>query len=89
MRIFCDSWHQRLLEEVEFKEKHGSRDKPERQQRRAVESLRSKRRHLDPPIRTGDTWKDVRPRLEELDEFHQVSLEEDRHDAFDRHMRRL
>ena len=57
--------------------------------RRAIEALRSKIKHLDPPVTSGDTWEVVRPRLEKTDEFRSVESEDVRRSAFEKYVRRL
>ncbi|PHH68843.1 hypothetical protein CDD80_7203 [Ophiocordyceps camponoti-rufipedis] len=79
--------YNRLLEKLAAKredERH-----LDRHQRRALDDLRSHMRHLDPPIKLGDTWESVRPRLSSLAEFQAVGSEDATRYAFDRHMRRL
>ncbi|RDA87949.1 hypothetical protein CP532_1715 [Ophiocordyceps camponoti-leonardi (nom. inval.)] len=61
----------------------------DRHQRRALDDLRSSMRHLDPPIRLGDTWEAVRARVSNSVEFQAVASEEAARHAFERHMYRL
>ncbi|PFH58254.1 hypothetical protein XA68_13971 [Ophiocordyceps unilateralis] len=61
----------------------------DRHQRHALEDLRSHMKHIDPPIKLGDTWEVVRPRLSQLPEFQAVGSEEAVRYAFDKHMRRM
>jgi pre-mRNA-processing factor 40 len=61
----------------------------ERQQRRAVDALRSRIKRLEPPVRVDDTWEEVRPRLEKLEEFRALDSEDLRRSAFDKTIRRL
>ncbi|RDA90366.1 hypothetical protein CP533_3368 [Ophiocordyceps camponoti-saundersi (nom. inval.)] len=61
----------------------------DRHQRRALDDLRSSMKHLDPPIKLGDTWDTVRPRLSKLTEFQAVGSEEAARHTFERHMFRL
>jgi len=61
----------------------------ERQQRRAVDALRSFIKHLEPPVRIDDTYERVRPRFEKSDEYLAVTSEESRHSAFEKVIRRL
>lgn len=60
-----------------------------RQQRKAIDALRSRIKHLEPPVAIGDTWEQVRPRVERYEEYKLVSSDEDRQAAFDKHMNRL
>lgn len=61
----------------------------ERHQRRAVDALRSRVKHLEPPVMLGDTWEQVRPRIEKLEEYRALDSDELRRSAFDKVMRRL
>lgn len=85
-----------LLEELYKRIRKSATDREEdlerdakRQQRKAVDALRSRIKHLEPPVAVGDTWEEVRPRVERYEEFRQVSSDEDRQVAFDKHMNRL
>jgi pre-mRNA-processing factor 40 len=61
----------------------------DRQQRRAVEALRSRIKRLEPPVRATDTWAEVLPRLEKYDEYKALESDELRESAFDKTVRRL
>ncbi|KAF1816792.1 hypothetical protein P152DRAFT_406849 [Eremomyces bilateralis CBS 781.70] len=62
----------------------------ERQQRKAVDALRSRIKRLaDPPVTATDTWDLVRPRLEKSDEFRALDSDELRKSAFEKVVRRL
>ncbi|POS77178.1 hypothetical protein DHEL01_v204422 [Diaporthe helianthi] len=61
----------------------------ERQQRRAIDDLRSYMKRLDPPITLSDTYEKVKLRLQKTPEFQAVITEEGHRSAFDKHMRRL
>ncbi|KAJ5047278.1 uncharacterized protein L3040_003112 [Drepanopeziza brunnea f. sp. 'multigermtubi'] len=61
----------------------------ERQQRRAVDSLRSFIKHLEPPIRIDDSYERIRPRIERSEEYLALPNEELRQSAFDKVIRRL
>jgi pre-mRNA-processing factor 40 len=79
---------QRLHEKVSRRsedEKHAA----DRHQRRAVDSLRSRIKHLEPPIRITDTWEDVMSRVERTPEYSAVETDELRKSAFDKVVRRL
>lgn len=90
------SYAQPLLEEA-FKRIHKSAlDREEdmerdakRQHRKAIDALRSRIKHLEPPVAVGDTWEEVRPRVERSEEYKLVSSDEDRQMAFDKHINRL
>lgn len=66
-------------------EKHAA----DRHQRRAVDALRSRIKHLEPPVRITDTWEQVQPRLEKYEEYKAVESEELRESAFEKVLRRL
>lgn len=61
----------------------------ERQQRRAIDSLRSYIKHLEPPIRVDETYEKVLPRIEKSEEFTAVISDDSRRLAFDKVIRRL
>jgi len=61
----------------------------ERQQRRAVDALRSRIKHLEPPVHPSDTWEQIRARVERSEEYRAVSSDELRRSAFDKVVRRL
>lgn len=60
-----------------------------RQQRKAIDALRSRIKHLEPPVLLGDTWDQVRARVERYEEFKAVERDDDRQAAYDKHMSRL
>ena len=66
-------------------EKHAA----DRHQRRAVDALRSRIKRLDPPVRPGDTWEQVQPRVERLEEYKAIESDELRQSAFEKVIRRL
>jgi len=61
----------------------------ERQQRRALEDLRSFMKRLDPPILVTDTYEKVNSRIAKSEEFQAVASDEARRGAFEKHIRRL
>lgn len=63
--------------------------KAERNQRRAVDDLRSYIKHLEPPIKIDDTWDKIRPRIERSEEYMALPTDELRRSAFDKCIRRL
>ena len=79
----------RLLEKVMHRseqDKHAS----ERQQRRLIDALRSKIKHLDRPnITTTTTWESIRPHIEHFEEFKSLENDDLRRQAFDKVLRRL
>lgn len=66
-------------------EKHAA----DRQQRRAVDALRSRIKRLEPPVRVTDTWAEVQPRLEKYEEYKALESDELRESAFEKAIRRL
>lgn len=66
-------------------EKHAA----DRHQRRAVDALRSRIKHLEPPVRVSDTWDEVKPRLEKYEEYKALETDELREAAFEKAIRRL
>lgn len=66
-------------------EKHAA----DRHQRRAVDALRSRIKHLEPPVRVSDTWDEVKPRLEKYEEYKALETDELREAAFEKVIRRL
>ncbi|MCJ1475965.1 hypothetical protein MMC13_004629 [Lambiella insularis] len=79
----------RLLEKVMRRtedDKHAS----ERHQRRLIDSLRSKLKHLDnPPIHASSTWESIRPQISHLEEYKALDSDDLRRQAFDKVIRRL
>lgn len=80
---------QRLYDKVVRRteeDKHHS----ERQQRRSIDALRSKIKHLSsPPVTTSTTWDALRPHISHLDEFKDLENDDLRRQAFDKVIRRL
>jgi pre-mRNA-processing factor 40 len=66
-------------------EKHAA----DRHQRRAVDALRSKIKHLEPTVRISDTWEDVKPRVEKSDEYRSLESDDLRKSAFEKVIKRL
>lgn len=75
----------RLTNSSKLREKRTSK----RDDRRAVDDLRTFMKRMEPPITLNDSYEKVRPRLIKADEFQAVTSEESRRSAFDKHMRRL
>ena len=61
----------------------------ERQQRRIVDALRSRIKHLEPPIVLSDTWEQVRARIEKYEEYRLLSTDDLRRSAYEKVIRRL
>jgi pre-mRNA-processing factor 40 len=79
----------RLLDKVTRRsedDKHAS----ERYQRRLIDALRSKIKHLDnPSVLSTSTWESVRPLISNLDEYKALESDDLRRQAFDKVIRRL
>nr|POE71424.1 pre-mrna-processing protein prp40 [Quercus suber] len=60
----------------------------ERKQRKAADSLRSVIKHLEPPVRLGDSYDDVASRIAGCEEYKMLD-EKQRKLAFEKHMDRL
>lgn len=61
----------------------------ERQQRRIVDALRSRIKHLEPPVVLSDTWEQVRARIEKTEEYRLLGTDDLRRSAYEKFMRRL
>ena len=61
----------------------------EKRQRRAIDDLRSRIKHLDPPVSLSDTWDRVRPRVESIPEYKALDSDDLRKMAFEKFQRRL
>ncbi|KAH8155278.1 uncharacterized protein LAJ45_00288 [Morchella importuna] len=77
------------LREKIVKRIEDDRHQQERHARRKMDALRSVMKHLEPPIDVTDTWEQVRPRIQKMDEFIALDPEELRRTAFDKFIRRL
>jgi pre-mRNA-processing factor 40 len=79
---------QRIQEKV-LRRSEDEKHAADRHQRRAVDALRSRIKHLDPPLRATDTWDQVRPRIEKFEEYKALESDELRQSAFEKVIRRL
>ncbi|KAL1853051.1 U1 snRNP protein [Paecilomyces lecythidis] len=79
---------QRIQEKV-IRRSEDEKHAADRHQRRAVDALRSRIKHLEPPVRVTDTWEQVRPRVEKTEEYRAIESDELRQSAFDKVIRRL
>ncbi|KAL1985767.1 hypothetical protein VTN96DRAFT_7389 [Rasamsonia emersonii] len=79
---------QRIQEKV-LRRSEDEKHAADRHQRRAVDALRSRIKHLDPPLRPTDTWEQVRPRIEKFEEYKALESDELRQSAFEKVIRRL
>lgn len=62
----------------------------ERHQRRAIDALRSKIKHLSsPPVTASTTWESIRPSISHLEEFKALETDDLRKQAFEKVLRRL
>jgi pre-mRNA-processing factor 40 len=84
LQLIFDRLYEKVLKRSED-EKHAA----DRHQRRAVDALRSRIKHLDPPIRSSDSWEQVRSRIEKYDEFRALETDEPRKAAFEKVVKRL
>jgi pre-mRNA-processing factor 40 len=84
LSLIFERLHQKVVRRSE-EDKHQA----ERNQRRAVEDLRSKIKRLSPPVVVGDSWDQVRPRVEKLEEYRVLDSDELARSAFDKVIRRL
>ncbi|OKL60068.1 hypothetical protein UA08_04468 [Talaromyces atroroseus] len=83
---------QLIFQRVQEKAQRRSEDEKhaaDRHQRRAVDALRSRIKHLEPPVRLGDTWEQVRPRIEKFEEYDALESDDLRMSAFEKVVRRL
>ncbi|KAL8871879.1 MAG: hypothetical protein Q9174_002392 [Haloplaca sp. 1 TL-2023] len=84
-----DSIFARLHNKVLRRSADDKRDS-ERHQRRAIDALRSKIKHLSsPPVTSSTTWESLRPSIAHLDEFKALESDDLRKQAFDKVLRRL
>jgi pre-mRNA-processing factor 40 len=79
----------RLMEKV-VRRSESDKHESERQQRRLVDALRSKIRHLDnPPVTPSSTWESVRSQISSTEEYKALESDDLRRQAFDKVIRRL
>ncbi|KAL8738088.1 MAG: hypothetical protein Q9181_001074 [Wetmoreana brouardii] len=77
--------HEKVVRRSED-DKHAS----ERHQRRAIDALRSKIKHLSsPPVTASTTWESLRPQVAHLEEFKALENDGLRRQAFEKVIRRL
>ena len=77
--------HEKVLRRSE-EDKHAS----ERHQRRLIDALRSKIKHLDnPPVHSTSTWESTKPALAHFEEYKALDSDELRRQAFEKVVRRL
>ena len=79
----------RLLEKV-LRRNEDDKHASERQQRRLVDALRSKLKHMDKPHISGTTsWESIRPQISQFEEFKAIDSDDLRRQAFEKVVRRL
>ncbi|KAK4902044.1 U1 snRNP protein [Elasticomyces elasticus] len=80
---------ERLMEKV-WRRADEEKQAAEKSRRRAIDALRSVIKRLDPPVRLGDLFKDVEPRIASEEEYRVLEDDEEaRLSAFEKHLRRL
>lgn len=79
--------HDRLMEKI-LKRAEEDKALAERNQKKAVDNLRSVIKHLEPQVNIDDSFESIRPRLESYKEY-QVLDDEARQIAFSKYIRRL
>ena len=84
LRLIFERLHDKVNKRTE-EEKHAA----DRHERRAIDALRSRIKHLEPPVRSSDTWEQVRGRVEKTEEFRALDSEEARKTAFEKVIKRL
>jgi pre-mRNA-processing factor 40 len=84
LRLIFDRLYEKVLKRSED-EKHAA----DRHQRRAVDALRSRIKHLEPPIRSSDSWDQVRSRVDKSEEYRAVETDELRRSAYEKVVKRL
>ncbi|KAL4879529.1 hypothetical protein BJY04DRAFT_93846 [Aspergillus karnatakaensis] len=77
------------IQEKAFRRNEEEKHAADRHQRRAVDALRSRLKRLEPPLRSTDTWDQVKPRLEKYEEYKALETDDLRQAAFDKVIRRL
>lgn len=84
LQLFFQRLYDKVLKRSED-EKHAA----DRHRRRAVDALRSRIKHLEPPVRIDDTWEQVQPRVEKTEEYRALDSDELRQSAFEKVIKRL
>ncbi|KAI9711630.1 MAG: hypothetical protein M1812_007153 [Candelaria pacifica] len=84
LSIIFERLHEKVLRRTED-DKHQA----ERHQRRAIDALRSRIKHLEPPVLVTDSWDQVRLRVQNLDEYRALDSDELRRSAFEKVIRRI
>ena len=84
LELIFQRLHDKVLKRSDD-EKHAA----DRHQRRAIDALRSRIKHLEPPIRLTDTWEDTIPLIEKTEEYRALDSDDLRKSAFDKVIKRL
>ena len=85
LTLIFNRLHEKIIRRSED-DKHAS----ERQQRRLIDSLRSKIKHLDKtPVTSTTTWDSIRPQIAHFEESKALESDDLRRQAFDKVIRRL
>lgn len=79
---------QRLIEKLKRRQTEAKANQ-EHTINRAYDDLKLRLEQLEPPVSVGDTWDQVRPRIERSEEYRTVGSDDIRRAAFDKYMRRL
>lgn len=79
--------YDRLMDKIKKREEDDKLN-AERHQRKATDALRSTIKRIDPPVRLGDKYEDIAPKLAGVEEFEALD-DAARRSAFEKHMRRL
>ncbi|OJI97515.1 hypothetical protein ASPVEDRAFT_119203 [Aspergillus versicolor CBS 583.65] len=77
------------IQEKAFRRNEEEKHAADRHQRRAIDALRSRLKRLEPPLRSTDTWDQVKPRLEKYEEYRSLESDDLRQTAFEKVIRRL
>jgi pre-mRNA-processing factor 40 len=87
--LFAPRTNSLQLHEKVSRRSEDDKHQAERQQRRAIDGLRSYIKHLEPPVKADDTYEKVRPRIERSEEYIALGSDELRRSAFEKVIRRL
>ncbi|KAI9891840.1 MAG: hypothetical protein M1814_002405 [Vezdaea aestivalis] len=81
-----------IFERIREKAQRRSEDEKydqERHRRHAIDALRSKIKHLHPPVSTNSTWESIKSRIEKSHEYQSLPTDELRRMAFEKVLRRV
>lgn len=77
------------LKRMSMKRRDHDRHADDRRIRRNQDALRSVFKELDPPVAIEDKWEEVKKRVQDKEEYKALPSEENRIEAFQRHIRKL